>query len=224
LQSTETGLEPFFLKTLVSLPFVIGGIGCFLVGVSMSNHFEYNDYQGDSKRKFRDILVGNIFLAGSLMFFFVAMIAYAESGYHWSSLKWTICVLPLVLPIMIVSSFIRIYTTKQLWGGFLPTIRERYGYSQPAPAGQVKIDPAKLKLPRRIMVNAILCAILGFIAGFLLLGLLPWKWNEWGENLMRIFMSGLLAFTILMSMISAAWSRRIQRLRDGKSLEDDENG
>jgi hypothetical protein len=58
---------------------------------------------------------------------------------------------------------------------------------------------------------------------YALLSMIGWNGSILSGLLFRLFVSGLLAFGIFMTIGSAALSRRIQRMRDGELLDDDDD-
>lgn len=105
----------------------------------------------------------------------------------------------------------------------MPMVREKYGYAQPQSATQNKIDPSKLKISRRTMVTAFLIALLVFSGMYFVLFKIGWNGSVLSGLLFRLFVSGLLAFGIFMTIISTTLSRRLQNLRDGEPLDDDDD-
>ena len=124
-----------------------------------------------------------------------------------------------MIPIGVLGAYWRSYLANKLWGGFMPIDREQYGYTQPHPAKEQKIDPSKIRLPRRVIITALSLALLVFFGLYLLLSRIGWNGSVWSGLIFRWFISGLTAFGIFMVITSAALSRRIQKLRNGEPLD-----
>ncbi len=105
----------------------------------------------------------------------------------------------------------------------MPLVREQYGYAQPQSSMERKIDISKVKLSRRTTITAALAALLGAVSLYFVLSISGWNGSPLSGIIFRVFASGLLAFGIFMRIGSAALSRKIQKLRDGEILDEDDN-
>ena len=99
----------------------------------------------------------------------------------------------------------------------------KYGFAQPEPTKQNKIDLSKIKIARRTAITAFLIALFVFFALYFLLYTIGWNGSAVSGLIFRLFVSGLTAFGIFMTITSASLSRRIQKLRDGEVLDDDDD-
>lgn len=192
----------------------------FAIGYKHFSRFFIMDYQGNSKERFKNIFTGNIFMGLGISCLLSAIFVFQEGGLSWWLIPLSLCIGAFVIPIGILGAYWESFMASKLWGGFMPTVREKYGYAQAEIAKQNKIEPFEIKIPRRATITAILIALLVFFGFYVLLALIGWNGSpRWGL-IFRLFASGLMAFGIYMTIISAAVSRRIQKLRGGKPLDD----
>ena len=218
----QTDLKTLLPRIIIAFPLGIGAVAFFVVGMKRFSHFFMMDYQGNSKERFRDNLVGNIFMGLGIACFISAIFAFQEGLLSWGLLPLSLFLGAIVIPIGVLGAYWRSYMTNKLWGGFMPIVREKYGYVQPEPAKQNKIDPSKIKIPRRTIITAFLIALLVFFGLYFLLTVIGWNGSPLSGIIFRLFVSGLMAFGIFMTITSAALSRRIQKLRNGEPLDDDD--
>jgi hypothetical protein len=219
----EADVQYLLSRIIITLPFAIGAIVFCTLAVKRYGHFFFIDYQGNAKARFKDNFVGNVFMGLGVGCLVSAFFAYQEGELNWSLLPLALCFGGLTIPIGILGAYWRSYQANKLWGGFLPIVREKYGYAQPQTVTQHKIDPSKVPIPRRTMIAAFLLALLAFFGMYFLLSTMGWNASEWPGLLFRLFVSGLLALGIFMTIASASLSRRIQRIRDGEPLDDDDD-
>ncbi len=209
---------------MIAFPF---GVGAAVLFVKTLKHFErffFMDYQGNSKERFKDNLVGNVFIALGAGCLLLAAFAFQDGKLSWSVIVSSFCIGALVIPIGVLGAYWRSYSANKLWGGFLPIVREQHGYALSEPTKQQKIiDPSGIRLPRRIKITAISIALLVFFGLYFWLGRTGWNGSVWSGLIFRLFVSGLAAIGIFITIASAALSRRIQKLRDGEPLEDDDD-
>lgn len=217
----ETNFQDLLLRTIIVLPFGIGTLVFFFLGIKRFSRFFIMDYQGNSKERFKDNLVGNVFMGLGIGCLMAGIFAFQEGELSWDLLSVSLCFGSFIIPIGILGAYWRSYTSQKLWGGFMPIVRETYGYAQPEPAKQNKIDPSKLKIPRRTMITALSIALIVFFSLHFLLYLWGWNGSVISGIIFRLFVSGLTAFGIFMTIVSATLSRSIQRIRDGEPLDDD---
>jgi uncharacterized membrane protein YidH (DUF202 family) len=217
----ETNFQDLLTRTIIVLPFGIGTVVFFFLGIKRFSRFFMMDYQGNTKERFKDNLVGNVFMGLGIGCLMAAIFAFQEGALSWDLLPVSLCFGGFIIPIGILGAYWRSYTSQKLWGGFMPIVREKYGYGQTEAAKQKKIDLSKLKLPRRTIITALLIALIVFFTLHFLLYTWGWNGREMSGIIFRLFVSGLTAFGIFMTIVSAALSRRIQRIRDGESLEND---
>jgi len=219
----ETDLQSLLPRIILAFPFGIGAVICFMNTLKCFQRFFFMDYQGNSKERFKDNLVGNVFIALGAACLLLAAFAFQEGKLSWSMIPLSLCFGALIIPIGVLGAYWRSYSANKLWGGFLPIVREKYGYAQIEPTKQQKINPSEIRLPRRIKITAFLVALLVFFGLYFLLSRSGWNGSEWSGLIFRLFVSGLAAIGIFITIASAALSRRIQKLRDGKPLEDDDD-
>ena len=221
----EMNLQDLVLRSMIAFPFGIAAVILWAVGVKRFEHFFFMDYQGNSKARFKDNVIGNLFIGLGVGCLLPAFFVFQEDKLSWSFLSIlpvSLCFAGIIVPIGVLGTYWRSYQVNKLWGGFLPMVRERYGYAQPEAAKQHKIDPSKIKLPRRTILTAFLLALLAFFAMYFLLSIIGWNGSALSGLVFRLFVSGLLAFGTFMTIGSASLSRRIQRMRDGEPLDDDD--
>jgi hypothetical protein len=219
----EIDWQNLLSRIIIAFPFGIGAIVFCTIGVKRTGRFFLMDYQGNSKERFKDNLVGNVFNGLGIGCLLLAFFAFQEGELSWSLLPLSLCFGGLIIPIGVLGGYWRSYQMNKLWGGFMPMAREKYGYAQSQPATQFKLDPSKIKIPRRTIFTAFLIALLVFFGMYALLDTIGWNGSVLTGLLFRLFVSGLLAFGIFMTIASASLSRRIQRMKDGELLDDDED-
>ena len=219
----ETDLQNLLLRIIIAFPFGVGAVIFCTIGVKRVGRFFFMDYQGNSKERFKDNLVGNVFNGLGVGCLLSAFFAFQEGQWSWGLLPLSLCFGGLIIPIGVLGAYWRSYQANKLWDGFLPIVREKYGYAQPETTKQHRIDPSKVKLPRRTMITAFLIGLLVFFGMYFLLSTIGWNASEWTGLLFRLFVSGLLALGIFMTIASASLSRRIQRMRDGEPIDDDDD-
>ena len=219
----EIDLQNLLPRIISAFPFGIGAVVFCIMGTKRLGRFFMMDYQGNSKERFKDNLIGNAFIALGVSFLLPAMFVFQEGELSWNILSISLCIGALIIPIGVLGAYWRSYSANKLWGGFMPIVREQYGYAQPHPARQQKIDPSKIRLPRRVIITAFSVALLLFFGLYFLLNRTGWNGSVWSGLIFRLFVSGLTAIGIFITIASVALSRRIQKLRDGETLEDDED-
>ena len=219
----EIDLQNLLPRIIIAFPFGIGAIVFCTIAVKRLGRFFIMDYQGNSKERFKDNLVANICMGLGVGCLISAFIAFQAGELSSSLIPLALCFGGLIIPIGIVGAYWRSYQMNNLWGGFMPFIREQYGYPQPPQTPQHKIDLSKIKMPRRTMFTAFLIALLAFFGMYALLDTIGWNGSILTGLLFRLFVSGLLAFGIFMTIGSASLSRRIQRMRDGEPLDNDDD-
>ena len=219
----QIDLQTLLPRIIIAFPLGIGAVAFFVVGMKRFSRFFMMDYQGNSKERFKDNLVGNVFMGLGVGCLISAIFAFQEGLLSWSLLPLSLCFGTFVIPIGVLGAYWRSYMTNKLWGGFMPIVREKYGYAQPEPAKQHKIDPSKIKIPRRTAITAFLIALLVFFGLYFLLYTIGWNGSVLSGLIFRLVISGMMAFGIFMTIASAALSRRIQKLRNGEPLDDDDD-
>jgi polyferredoxin len=218
----DTDLQDLLSRIIIAFPFGVGAAVFCALGIKRTGRFFLMDYQGNSKERFRDNLVGNVFIGLGVGCLLSAYFAFQEGALSWSLLPLALCFGGLVIPIGVLGAYWRSYQANKLWGGFMPMVRERYGYAQSEAMKQHKIDPSKVKIPRRTMITAFLLAVLVFFGMYFLLTTIGWNGSVLSGLIFRLFVSGLTALGIFMTIASASLSRRIQKMRDGEPLDDDD--
>lgn len=212
-------------RLVISIPFGIGAIFLFIKGVKLSNRFFFRDYQGNSKERFRENLLSSMYIGLGCACLMVAIFGFLSGA---QDINLVLAIIPVALcsgvfliPISILGGYWRSYQMNKLWGGFLPTIRSSFGYTQNESQTQKKIDISKIKVPRRITISAAAIALLVFFGTLYLLSKVEWNGPVWAGVLMLFLYSGLSAFVVFMMIVSTSVSRRIQMLQDGEPLDDD---
>jgi hypothetical protein len=219
----ETDFQTLLPRIIIALPFGIGTVAFLAIGMKRINRFFMMDYRGKSKERFKDNLIGNVFISLSIGCFLSAFFSFQEGGFKWGLLLLSLCFGAFILPIGVLGVYWRSYITNKLWGGFMPIVREIHGYAQPGSAKLNEIDPAKIKIPRRTTITALLIALLVFFGSYFLLVMIGWNGSPLSGLVFRLFVSTLVAFSMFMTIASAALSRRIQKLRNGESINDDKD-
>jgi len=219
----ETNLQNLLSGIIISFAFGIGAVIFFILAVKRIGRFFMMDYQGNSKERFKDNLLGNIYMALGIACILPAFFSFQYGNLKWDILSVSLCFGAIILPIGILGAYWRSYTMNKLWGGFMPLVREQYGYAQPQSSVERKIDMSKIKLSRRTTITAALVALLGAVSIYFVLYISGWNGSPLSGIIFRIFVSGLLALGIFMRIGSVALSRKIQKLRDGEVLDEDDN-
>jgi hypothetical protein len=212
--------QDIILKIIIATPFGISAIVFFIIGFKRIERFFMVDYQGNHKEKFKDNFFGNVYMVLGVTCFGLAIIFSQEGRLYWDFLLIPLCFGLFILPISILGAYWRSYMTNKLWGGFMPIVRKHYGYAQPDPSKQGKFDPLKIKIPRRRVIIAILAALFAFLCSFYLISLVGWNGNALSGTIFRLFLSGLVALSIFMTIISVSLSRRILKLRERETLAE----
>jgi len=219
----ETDLQNLLARIIIAFPFGIGAVVFCIIGVKRIGRFFIMDYQGNSKERFKDNLVGNVFMGLGVGCLLSAFFAYQAGELSWSLVPLSLCFGGLTIPIGVLGAYWRSYQANKLWGGFKPIVREKYAYTQSEAPIQKKIDRSKVKIPRRTMITAFLLALLVFFGMYFLLSTVRWNGGVMSGLLFRLFVSGLTALGIFMTIVSTSLSRRIQKLRDGEPLDNDDD-
>jgi hypothetical protein len=211
-------LLPMFIT---AFPF---GIGVLVLGIlyyKRSKRFFFKKYQGNSMARFMDILIGNVFFGLALGCLITVMFIFQESEFIWQNVPYYFLVGAFIIPIGIVGAYWRSFITNKMWGGFMPMARAMHGQSQVQSAQQIQIDSTKVKLPRRTRITAIVIALIVFTGMYLLLSSISWNINQAARVIIKLLMSGLLAFGTYMLIVTTSISRRIQRLKEGETIDDE---
>jgi hypothetical protein len=213
--------QEFLSKILIALPFVIGAVIFFILGMRRIQLFFLADYQGNFKKRLIDDLFANfLFALGTACI--MPIFNSIESGkINWDLFWFILCLAILIIPFSVIGSYWQSYSSNKLWGGFTPFVRAKMGFSQSQPESlkTLKVNLSKIKVPRRVTFQA---AAIGLLAILLLnLGLYLIRWND--SNLIgllfRIAASAALGVGISMTILSKDLSRRIERIRDGEKLD-----
>lgn len=219
----ELDLQISLPTIIVTFILGIGAIAFLAMGMKRFSRFFMMDYQGNSKERYKDNLIGNVFIGLGVGCLVSVIFALQEGTLSWALLPLSLCFSVFIIPIGILGAYWRSYLTNKLWGGFMPTVREKYGFTQPVPAKQNRINPSKIKIPRRTTITAFLIALLVSFGVYFILGMIDWNGSPLSGLLFRLFVSGLTAFGIFMTIISAALSRKVQNLRNGERLDNDDD-
>lgn len=215
----------FLFRMVFAIPFGIGAVFFFIKGIKRFDRFLFQDYFGSSKERFKDNLISNLYICLGAACIIITVMWIQIDVQNIKPLLLIIptglCVGAFVLPISVLGAYWRSYQMNKLWGGFMPTIRANHGYAQPESAKQQKIDPVKIKVPRRVTITAAATALLIFFGMLFLLSKVQWNGPAWVGILFPVLFSGLMAFSVFMIIISTSLSRRIQKLRNGDLLDDD---
>ncbi len=212
-------------KIAISLPFGLGAILLFIKSLKFSNQFFFQDYTENKKERFRKNLLSNLYMAFSVACIMVAIFVFQFDILNILSILIIIpvalCMGALIIPIGIIGSYWRSYQANKMWGGFLPTVRSFYGYSQNVSAKQNSIDPSKIKIPRRIIIVAGAIALFVFFGMLYIFSKVEWNGPDWTGTLALFLFSGIISFGIFMTIVSSSLSRRIEKLRKGEPTDDD---
>jgi len=219
-------LLDFLPKLMIVILLGIGGIFLIVKGIKGYARFFYSDYEGHPKERFKENLRSNFYvccgsgcLLGLLMGFLIPDAGIKEIV---RLLPFTFCISAFVFPIAVLGSYWQSYVTNKMWGGFMPTLREKYGYAQPVDHKEHKIDPSKVKVSRKTTIIALAFALVVFFGIVFILSKVQWNGPVWIGILVLILMSGIAAFGVFMTIISTALSRKIQKLRDEDPFVDDD--
>jgi MFS family permease len=220
----ETNLQTLLHRIIITFPFGIGTVAFFVIGLKLFSRFFTMDYQGNSKERIKYNLIGNVFMGLGAGCLIAAIFAFQLGALSWGLIPLSLCFGAFIIPIGVLGAHWHFYMTNKLWGGFMPIVREKYGYAQQEESTkQNKIDPSKIKIPRSMTITAFLIALLVFFGMYFLLAMIGWNGSPLLGLMFKLFVSGLMAFGIFMTIASAALSRRIQKLRNGEPLDDDDD-
>lgn len=208
---------------IIAFPLVASAVVLFILGQKRMNRFFFFDYQGNSKERFKDNLISSIFHALVVACVVPVILLLSGEKINWGILPISLCLGALAIPIGILGAYWRSYQTNKLWGGFMPLVRAKYGYTNPQSIKQNKIDPSKIKLPRRIGIIAGLVAILVFCGTFVIFYQFFWKGSEISGIFIGVVLSAITGFGVFMTIVTAVLSQRIQKLRDGEILDDEDD-
>src|SRR3990172_11507096 len=123
----QIDLQTLLPRIIIAFPLGIGAVAFFVVGMKRFSRFFMMDYQGNSKERFKDNLVGNVFMGLGVGCLISAIFAFQEGLLSWSLLPLSLCFGTFVIPIGVLGAYWRSYMTNKLWGGFMPIVREKYG-------------------------------------------------------------------------------------------------
>jgi hypothetical protein len=202
--------------------FGIGAIILFVVGSRRFERFFLMDYQRNSTAKFKDNLVGNVYFGIAVACLLTSISVFQFGKIIWAILPLSLCIGGFIIPIGIIGTYWRVFMTNKLFGGFAPIYREKYGYSQTSSEGHKKPDISKIKIPRRVTMMAAIVALLVFCILFFILILMSWYGDFSLGIIIKLGMSGLVSFGVFIIIVSASLSHRIQQMRDGQSLDDND--
>lgn len=219
-------LLDFFPKLLIAILLGIGGGFSFVKGIKGYTRFLYFDYEGHPKERLKNNLLSNFYIccgSGCLLGLFMGF-QFRDSGIKEivNLLPFTFCIAAFVFPIAVLGSYWHSYQMNKMWGGFMPTLREKYGYAQPVDHKEHKIDPSKVKVSRKTTIIALAFALLVFFGMVFILSKVQWNGPVWIGILVLIVTPGLAAFSVFMTIVSTALSRKIQKLRDEDPFVDDD--
>jgi hypothetical protein len=218
----EINFQELLPGLTIAFPFGIGTIAFFLLGFKRLSHLASIEQHGNSKERFKDTLVSNIYFASGSICLLLGISLFQMKEIKWGILPLLLCFGIAFIPIGVIGTYWRSYLTKKVFGGFMPVVRVNYGVGQPYPAEQRKIDPAKLKIPRRTTITAALVALFVSSAVYFVLYIIGWNGSPSFEAF-KLFMSGTMGVGIFMTILIAAVSRRLQKLRNGETLDDDKD-
>ena len=221
----EPNLQELLLKILIAFLFGIGTAVFFILGFKRLQHFYFIEYQGNSKEKFKDNLLANIYLYLGMACLFPAILVLQSGQFKWGSLVLGLCISVFLIPIIpvgVLGVYWKSYQTKKLFGGYIYLRQEQSVNAQSVPAKQSKIDLSKVKVTRRMVFKAAPIAFCVFMGVFLLTSWAGWRGSEWIGVIFRLGISGMMGFGTFMTILLVAFSRKIERLRDGKPLDDED--
>jgi len=216
----ESDFRDLLPKVLLSVPFGVGAAVLFIMAVRRFGRFFMMDYQGNSKARFKDNLVGHVYMTlgiGCIMF---VVSALTEVGLSWGLLSVLVLIGVFVIPIGVAGGYWQSYWSNRLWGGLMPIARAKSGYGQLEPAKRLMTDLSNIRLSLRTTITALLAALLVFFGLYFALYGVNWNGTALSGLMFRMFISGLGALGVFMTICSAALSSRIQRMRDGEPPED----
>lgn len=87
----ETDLQNLLPRIILALPFRIGAIVFCTLGVKRTGRFFLMDYQGNSKERFKDNLVGNVFNGLGVGCLLAAYFAFQEGQLTGGLLPLSLC-------------------------------------------------------------------------------------------------------------------------------------
>ena len=218
----EMNSQELLSKILLSFPFAISAVVLILIGYKRIERFFYMDYQENSKERFKDNFFGNVFMAFGIACLIPAYFAFLEGKFDWGVLPISFCMGALIVPISILGSYWQSYSSNKLWGGFMPIVREKYGYAQPQ-STKLKVDLSKIKIPRRTIISAALVGFIVFLGINVYVSIIGWQGSVLSEVIFRLFISGLAGFGAFITITGAALSRRIQQVRDGEMPDGEDD-
>lgn len=208
------------INIVVALPFASAGLFFLNKGMKRTSAFFVTSYWGNSKQKFKDSIMGNLYLSLGISFFVVAGFS-AIGNLHWMILPTALCFGTLILPIGVLGLYWRKFQAEKLWDEHFPSGKLAHSNEPLEPTIQQKVDLSGVKTPRRMQLTAALSALLFFGATFYLLNQGEANISFWPGLLIKLFISFLLAFGAFMTIVSSDLSRRVQKLREGEPIDDD---
>jgi len=221
----EVYLQDMFLRILFFVPFGLISGFLFVQGIKRSNRFQFHNYQGKNKEKFRDNLMSSLYLALALVSLLSAIFGFL-TGIHdiatfVATLPIALCIGAFIFPMMVLRSYWQSYWMNKMYGGFMPTIRAIHGYDQPDMTNQIKVDLSKVKVSRKVIVSAATIALVFFFGMAFLFPGVQGSDPAWLGILYSVFLSALGSFAIFMMIILISLSRKNQRMKNGEP-EDEE--
>ena len=218
-------LLDFLPKLLIAILLGIGGVFSFVKGIIGYSRYFYNDYEGHPKERFKENLRSNFYVCCGMGCFLGLMVGFQirDAGIKEivRLLPFTFCISAFVFPIAVLGSYWQSYVTNKMWGGFMPTLREKYGYAQPITNKEPKIDPSKVKVSRKTTIIALTVGLVVFFGMMFISSKVEWNGPVWLGIAILILIPGIAAFGVFMTIISTALSRKIQKLRDDDPFDDD---
>lgn len=216
--SVEIPLPHTLSVIIVALPFALVALVCLTIGFRYITRFFGLPYLGTTRDRFKDIFFGTLFFSLGATSLIPLFFLVASKTFSWSFILISLCLAALLLPIGILGAYWQSYLANKLWGGLPQAGGPPVSTKQAAAARS--IDPARLKVPRRTFSIAALAAVISFFGLFMLLASIPWNGSQWVRWTFVTLGSGFFAFSVLMTIYSAAFSRRIKKIWDEGSSPD----
>jgi hypothetical protein len=217
-----TNYLDLLIKTIIAFPFGIGFVYLLSLSIKRFEHFDFMNYQRQSFQRFKDTLFATLYTFGAIVCLSAIYLSFQDIKLLFI-LPLILCAFIPAIPICILGVYWQSYQTKKLFGGLLPIVSTKYDYPQSQPVTQRKVDLAKVKLPRRIIIPAVLIAIIAVITTYFGVNSFEWNINAIAALLIKLGMSGFMGFGIFMTIVTLAVSRRFQKLRNNNLSDSDDD-
>jgi hypothetical protein len=123
----ETNLKDLLLRSMIAFPFGVAVVILWVVGIKRFERFFFMDYQGDSKARFKDNVIGHLFIGLGIGCLLPAFFVFQEDKLSWSFLSIlpvSLCLVGIIVPIGVLGAYWRSYQVNKLWAAYANCSRE----------------------------------------------------------------------------------------------------